>query len=132
MSKQLLAAMQNEVLDEPGTDCGCTKTVPVVITNKNGKDFEYRYIVDGNKLVCLNPTNLPKYIGKEVHLRSPEYCINPKICNICAGELEYKLGKRNVGLGTSRISNALLKLGMKKFHTANIQSKQIDVADMLI
>ena len=132
MSKQLLASMQSEVLDEHGSDCHSPKTIEVVITDKTARDFEFRYIVDGNKYVCLTPEVMPKYIGKKVKLRTPMYCKGDKICNICAGEMNYKLGILNIGLGCSKPATTLLKMGMKKFHVSNIKSSQIDVEDMLM
>ena len=132
MSKQLLAAMQNTVLDEKGTDCHSKKTLQVKLTPKNKSDFLYRYIVEGGKLVCLTPNVIDKYIGKVVNMRSPMYCKNKKKCNICSGDMSYKLGVVNVGLGCSRVATTLLRLGMKKFHTANIESTPINVDEMLL
>ena len=132
MSKQLLAAMQNTVLDEKGSDCHSKKTLKVKLTPKNKQDFLYRYIVENGKLVCLSPDIIDKYIGKEVNMRSPMYCKNVKKCNICSGDMSYKLGIVNVGLGCSRVATTLTRMGMKKFHTANIKSKTINVDDMLI
>lgn len=131
LSKQLIACMQSEVLDEHGTDCHTEKTLDILITDKNRGDYEYRYIVDNGKIVCLTPEVMKKYIGKTVKLRSPMYCKNDKICNICAGEADYKLNNINIGLGCSNISTTLLRMGMKKFHTSNIKSTIIDVNDML-
>lgn len=132
LSKQIVACMQCESLDEHGTDCHTTKTLEILITNSNHTDYEYRYIVDNGGLVCLTPDVLKKYIGKTVKLRSPMYCTGDKICNICAGEFDYKLNNINVGLGCSNISTKLLRMGMKKFHTSNIESTVIDVNDMLL
>lgn len=132
MSKQLLAAMQNTVLDEQGTDCHSKKTIRVLLTDKNKLDFMYRYIVEGGKLICLTPEIMGKYVGKTVNMRSPMYCKNVKKCNVCSGDMSYKLGIKNIGLGCSRIATTLLRMGMKKFHTANIASKLIDVDDMLL
>ena len=124
--------MQTEVLDEHGSDCKTPKTIEVKLTNKIARDFEFRYIVENGKYVCLTPEVIPNYIGKVVHLRTPMYCKGDKICNICAGEMNYKLGILNIGLGCSKPATALLKMGMKKFHVSNIQSSQIDVDNMLI
>lgn len=132
LAKQLLSSMQSEVLDEHGTDCGTKKTIEVKLTQKNAKDFEYRYIVVGSNLVCLTPENMPKYIGKTVHMRSPMYCLGEKTCNICAGEMNYKLGILRIGLGCSKVATTLSRLNMKKFHISNLSSKQINVDDMLI
>ena len=124
--------MQSEVLDKHGSDCGTHKTIEMILTEKDSSDFKYRYIVDNDELVCLTNENMPKYIGKKIHLRSPLYCKGDKICNKCAGEMNYKLNNINIGLGCSKIATALLRLGMKKFHISNLKSKQIDVNDMLI
>lgn len=132
MSKQLMASMQSETIDEHGTDCGTKKTLNVNLTEKNSKDFEYRYIQEGGKAICLTPEDMPKYIGKTVKLRSPMYCLGDKICNICAGELNYKLGMLNAGLGCAKLGTTLVNLGMKKFHISTLKSNQIDVDNMLI
>ena len=139
LSKQLLAAMQQEVIGDHGTDCGSKLCLTVELTSKNYDDYLYRYIVEGSKYVCLSPENRGNYVGKTVKLRSPMYCKgahgatgNNCLCNICAGEMNYILNNQNIGLGTSRVSTALLQLGMKKFHIANLSSVQINVDDMLI
>lgn len=132
LTKQLLAAMQAEVLDEHGSDCGTKKTIAYIMTPKDIKDFEYRYIVENGKYVCLTPEVIGKYVGKVVQLRSPMYCIGKHICNICAGELNYKLDNKYIGLGCPIISGKLLNMGMKKFHTANIKMTQINPDDILI
>lgn len=132
LTKQLLAAMQAEVLDEKGSDCHTNMTIEIKLTDKDAKDFLYRYIVENGKYVCLTPEIIDKYIGKKINLRSPMYCVGDHICNICAGDLNYKLNNLNIGLGCPKISNTLLKLGMKQFHKSDLNSSLIDVDDMLI
>lgn len=132
LAKQLLAFMQTEVLDEPLSDCKSPKTLEIKLTAKNAKEFQYRYIIENNKYAELTEDVLNSKIGTTVKMRSPMYCQGDKICNICAGNLNYKLGNRNIGLGCSAIANVLLRLGMKAFHTSNIASKPIDINDMLI
>ena len=132
MTKQLLAAFQSEVLDEAGSDCHTKSTLEITLTNRNSKDFLYRYIVENEKYVCLTPQIIDKYVGKTVHLRSPMMCKGQKYCNICAGEMNYKLGNLNIGLGCAKISTTLQRLGMKKFHISNLASNKIDQDDMFI
>lgn len=129
MAKKLLAGEQTEVLDEPGSDCGTKGTIDVVLTNKNLKDFKYRFIVENNKLVRMTPDELKKRVGKKVKMRSVMMCTGDKLCNHCAGDLYYMLGIKNAGLTTSRIATALTNLNMKKFHENLIVSKQIDADD---
>lgn len=132
MSKQLLAAMQQEVLDDYGTDCGTTGYLEEEVLEKNRQKIMYRYMIEGSKLVMLTPENFSSYVGKTVKMRSIMYCKGDETCNKCAGDMSYKLDNREIGLGTTKISNTLLRMGMKKFHTANISSKKIDVADLLL
>ncbi len=133
MSKKLLAAMQTEVIDtDTNSDCGTTKTIEINITNSNKNNYLYRYILEGSKLVELNDSNIDKYVGKTVKLRTPMYCKNDKICNKCAGNFIYKLGDVNVGLQCSKIATTLTQLGMKKFHVSNISTTKIDIDDLLI
>jgi hypothetical protein len=132
LSKQLMAAMQTETLDEHGSDCGTKKTLEIELTAGNKSDYLYRYIIERNKLICLTPENIDKYIGKTVHMRSPMYCIGDKLCNMCAGENFYKLGKESIGLASVRVSSSLLNLAMKKFHDQTIHSYTIDINDILL
>ena len=128
--------MQSEVLAEEGSDCGSKGYIKIRIPEKKWDDFMYRYIIVGDKLVNLNDETMPKYIGKEVKLRSPMYCIGygkeKCLCNKCAGDFYYKLGKKNIGLLCSRPAETTKRLGMKKFHSNLITTFQIDVEDMLI
>lgn len=138
MSKTLIAMMQSEVLGDEGSDCGTkgylTVTIPAKAKLRN--KFLYRYIIEGNKLTLLTDENITKYIGKEVKMRSPMYCIGVGrqkcTCNKCAGDFYYKIGKRKIGLLCSRPAETCKRLSMKKFHSNLIKSFHIDVEDMFV
>lgn len=136
LAKSLLAAMQSEVLGDKDSDCGTKGFIKIKIPEKKFSDFLYRYIIEGSKLVLLTDDNIKKYIGKEVKLRSPMYCIGVGkekcLCNKCAGDFYYKIGKKNIGLLCSRPAETTKRLGMKKFHSNLIESYTIDVDDMII
>lgn len=124
--------MQTEVLDEPGSDCGTVKTLSVTIP-KNTDDYSYRYIIDGGKLVCLTPDIIGKYVGKEVKMRSPMYCIAKDcICSKCAGENFYKLGKRAIGLTATKVATTCSRLNMKKFHENLVKTREIELKDIFL
>lgn len=132
LTKQLSSGLQTEVLGEYGSDCGTKKTLDITIPKKT-EDYLYRYIVENNKLVCLTPEIIENYVGKTVKMRSPMYCIDRKcICNKCAGDNFYKLGKKNLGLVAVTMGGVLLNLNMKKFHDNVIKIQNIDINDMLI
>lgn len=92
----------------------------------------YRYIVEGNKLVLLSPDIIDKYVGKKIKLRTPIYCKSDKLCSKCAGTLYYKLGIKNVGLTTSKLSSTLLNLNMKKFHNSTANISKIDINNITL
>lgn len=131
-AKQILAALQTEMLDVENSDCGTKRYIEFKITSKNAKDLQYRYIIENGKLIELTPDVIKTYIGKTVKLRSPQMCIGKKICHHCAGNLFYKLGITNIGLTTSRVATTLTNLGMKKFHDSTIKTQAIELDDIFI
>ena len=64
------------------------------------------------------------------------YCIGygktKCLCNKCAGNFYYKLGKTNIGLAASKVSGTLTQMNLQKFHQNLVKTKQIDVDDMVI
>lgn len=136
MGKKISAAAQGETVGEPGSDCGSLRTLSVDITKDNANKYTLRYIKEGNKLVLLDENNINDYIGKTVQMRSPMFCArvgeNKCICNKCAGEFFYKIGRENVGIAAMKIGGSLTNINMKKFHKNLIVSKKIDMDDILL
>lgn len=135
-TKQIIALMQSIQLDpKEGSDCGATNALRTRIAKGQEKDYMYRYIKEGGKLVELTPDNISKYVGKDIKLRSPMYCITTKgglICNKCAGNLYYKLKITKLGLTASRASGTVLNLGMKSFHDSSAKTVRIDHKNLTI
>ena len=127
MSKQLTAAFQGVVTDEPGTDCGVRRTLRVTITKENQHEFRLRWIIEGGKKVLLTKAERMKRLGQEVELRSKMFCRTRKICSVCAGELPYRLRIRNVGLTYNGVGETLKKLAMKSFHDSRVKLARIDL-----
>lgn len=131
-SKQIIAALQAVQLGKPGSDCGTKGFVLVHLTEKNYNDFRYRYIIEGSKTVLLDESNYKKYIGRDIKLRSPMYCISEKLCNKCAGEMYAKLGINNIGLTAARVSSTLLNMSLKKFHDTSSHISEIKPKEITI
>ncbi len=132
LTKQLLSALQTEVLGPVGSDCGTHKTLEVTITKKNADDFLYRYIVENGKLVELTTDVIGSYIGKTVKLRSPMLCIGKTLCNHCMGNLFYKLGITNVGLSAATVSATILKAKLAAKHDGTVTPIVLDPNDLLV
>ncbi|MGL6099457.1 MAG: hypothetical protein ACRC0G_07515 [Fusobacteriaceae bacterium] len=129
ITKQFVAAFQTVVLDKKGSNCGTVVTTKVKV---NKRKHKYRYILEGNKLVLLDTSNLDKYDGKVVSMRTPMYCKAKKICNVCAGELYYKLGIENIGLTLSRLSNSVMNAALKKSHDVTVQVSKVNIEELIL
>lgn len=116
MSKELSSAMQTEVLGDKDSDCGTDKFITVTLHEGNYKDYIYRYVKTTKGLVMTTEENKNLFIGKTVKMRTPMYCVgvgkNKNLCNKCAGDFFYILGKKNIGLTASKLATALNKLGL--------------------
>jgi hypothetical protein len=126
--KKLQALMQYCVLDEPGTDCGSLRTIDAIATDDDAK--QYRYIVEGSKIIRLDESNIARYRGKKVKMRSYLGCLNDKMCNVCAGDYFYNIGITNIGLLTTKIAGVLLNLKLKQKHSLDVELTAI-TQDML-
>jgi len=131
-SKQIIAALQAVVLDKIGSDCGTKGYQKITIHPGSEKDFLYRFVIEGSKLVELTDKNISSYVGKEVKMRSPMYCIGKKLCRACAGRMYEKLEIDNIGLTAARVSSTLLNLSMKKFHDSSAKITQIKINDLVL
>lgn len=131
-AKSLSAALQAVELDKPNSDCGSKGYIEVTIKPSQTKDFLYRYIIEGDKYILLEPENINKYVGRKLKMRSPMYCIGKKLCRRCAGLMYEKLGITSVGMTASRAASTLMNLSMKKFHDSSVKMEPIDINNITI
>lgn len=130
-AKQVSSLGQAVVLRRDVQDCGSKGYVEIVIPPSMGSKFLYRYIIDGDKLVMLDDSNIKQYVGKKVKLRSIMYCTcDSGVCLTCAGRLYEKLQIDGIGLTTSTLTGALLNLKMKAFHDTSVKVQEINLDDM--
>lgn len=136
MAKELLAAYQSEVLGDKDSDCGSKGYITVKITNKNISSYLYRYVLTNKGLISITNENKNMFIDKTVKMRSPMYCIGVGkekcLCNKCAGDFYYKLGKKSIGLTCSKLATTLTQLSLQKFHKNLVTSQVLDINDLLI
>lgn len=131
-SKSLSAALQAVELDKKGSNCGSKGYITVTLKPSIKKDFLYRYIIEGDKLVLLDTKSIDKYIGKTVKMRSPMYCTGKKLCRTCAGLMYEKLGITSVGMTASRAASTLMNLSMKKFHDSSVKMEPVDIPNITV
>lgn len=131
LTKQISAGFQTVMLDEKGSDCGTKGYMPIVLTEELADLYMYSYMVEGSKLVELNPDNESKYIGKPVKMRDPSFCTSERPCNACAGNRFYAEGLEKIGLTMASISGVFLEGNMKSAHDATIRLTALTVDDMI-
>lgn len=132
LTKKYMAAFQSLVLGPKGSDCKSKGYQEIFLTKKNAFLFEYRYIIEGTKLVMLDDTTMSKYIGRKVKMRDPLFCASDRICSKCAGELYYKLGILNIGITSTRMSASVMQRALKKFHDTSIKLNAVQLEDIVI
>lgn len=127
-AKKLSKSFQGIELDAKGSDCHSKKTVRIKITKDNYNLLKERYIVTAKGNVLLTDETKDTFMDKTVNLRSPMFCKSKTgICNVCAGELYYKLGIKNVGLILNLVGGALVTLSLKSFHNLSVSLNSIDI-----
>lgn len=137
LGKQLNAIMQSEVLDpDENSDCGTKFLLDITLPVKNIHEYDYRFIQESGKLVCLYPEIIEKYRGKTVKMRSVMMCkgttnVHCK-CSRCAGLYYYRVGKYAIGLQSGKMATTLTNLNMKKFHENLVRTVKIDPTELLI
>ena len=125
--KEFQAAMQSETMDlDPNSDCHTTLALNVLITNENKNLYMWKYAVIDGKLVRLSRSNINKYIGKTIRVRSALFCKNPEYCEKCSGALFSKMKIKNGGLTASGVGSRQMELSLKSMHDATIKTTQFD------
>ena len=128
--KLLLYATQHLQLLEPGSDCGTKRYIIETITEDNVEDMMYNYVIQGNKLVEITSKNRDQFIGKTVKMRYSAMCeAKNGFCNMCAGNLWYRLGIRKIGVITPQIASKLKNVAMKAFHDSNVKLTSMNVEE---
>jgi hypothetical protein len=126
-TKKITNAMQTTILGEDKSDCGTNYTIEVTMTDSLVDMFRLRYAVFGNTVKLLDSEDLRKMVGKKIKFRSPLFCKDEHICNICAGELHKKIGIKNVGLVSQAIGGTMSNLAMSKFHNASVSVGELNL-----
>ena len=130
LAKQLMSAMQGEVIGDDGTDCGTQVTLKVNLGTRVN-DFMNRYIDEDGELVLLTQDVLASYKNKTVNLYTPMTCKRLKngcICEKCAGKQTSKFP----GLDSNKLATTLTNMNMKKFHVTNITFTTLKADELLV
>jgi hypothetical protein len=131
-TKQFAVAFQSQVVDTE--DCGTDRTIGIDVTEKNLNIIKWRYIRDPEhptEFICVTPDKLRSYIGKHVEYRSPMFCMADNYCWRCMGELYKRMGLKNCGLASQKLTSTFLNKSLKAFHDLSAKPRVIDWSNSL-
>ena len=131
LSRQLVYALQRVEVDPRLVDCKTKRFFTIKVTDDVAKRLSGRYIIDS--LGKIIPFDKTKHLNKVVSLRSPLYCISPKMCRTCYGELMMRNRTKYVGILAGQIcGEKLTQTIMRTFHVGgSISMKNIKIMDEL-
>jgi hypothetical protein len=130
-TKMFNAAFGSVTAGLKGTDCRTKGYEEIFLTDNNAHDYRFRNIIVDGKLINLDRNTMKKYLNRKVMMRSPLHCNSKKICNICMGDLTYKLKIRNIGLHVARITTKLMNFSMKSFHSMTVSGTDYDLTEYI-
>jgi len=132
LTRQLVYALQRVEADPSIYNCGTKKSFQVKVTPDIAKRLTGRYILDssGNPVAIKDPS---KMIGMVIPLKSPLFCLSPKLCKTCYGELVTRNHSQYVGMLAAQIFGERgTQLIMRTFHTGGAVSVvNIDIRKMI-
>ena len=111
-------------------DCGSKLTIGFDVTKDNKNVIKWKYIKDDTApdgWTCVTPDILDNYIGKHVEYRSPMFCMSDGdgYCWRCMGDLYRRIGIKNVGLASQRLTSNFLNNSLKAFHDTTLKTNVI-------
>jgi hypothetical protein len=116
MARQLAYVLNDIEVHRTLKDCGTTRTLNQRLTSKLIGRLSGRYVLKGNSVKEFNKKDFK--IGDVIHLRSPIFCLSPKICHTCYGKLIERIKTPYVGVYASQlIGEAGTQTIMRTFHT---------------
>jgi len=131
LSRKLVYALQRVEADPRVLNCGTKKAFMVKMTSDIAKRCKGRYLLDKHGRPI--PFDANDYVGKIIPLKSPLYCLSPKLCRTCYGDLLERNKTPYVGILSAQIFGERgTQLIMKTFHTGGAVSlSEIDIVKVI-
>lgn len=124
----LTRIFQNHSLDTSVDDCGTKRFLRRTIRPVYADWYVGLNIFEGGKTVLLTNDNISQYAGKEVALRTPQFCRSPgnSYCRACIGESNAQ-HPDSFGGQASDLGSTILYVFMKKAHGGALKTVAFDI-----
>lgn len=132
VAKALMTALDTWKITD--RDCGSVLGVKRTYTAADIMKLNGRYIqpVNGKPIFIENTAQAEGYVGKEVIIRSPQYCreAGTHTCKICAGEDLARYGSGLV-IPAMEVSSGIMSDSLKKMHDTTASSKAMVLSSVI-
>lgn len=124
-AKDLLRTTSGMIIKDE--DCGSNKGFNILVTAKNSKYLNGRYLLNGKVIENAND-----YIGQVITIRSTMFCKSKgeKFCKKCAGDI-LASSPNGVGLKLLDVSGALLTISLKGMHDTQVKLTDFNILEEL-
>lgn len=107
-------------------DCGTKRGLPIHLTKDNISKFIYRTIIEADKLIILTPDIVNSYLGKDIIVRSPMYCIaKDGYCYTCMDSRFKTVGVKLLNISPIDVTSTMLSNSMKAMHGTKVSVLEI-------
>jgi len=122
----------NSVKINPGVDCGSKIGKTILVNDINKQYMIDRYVLIGGKSILLDETSVNKYVGKEIDIRSPQYCKLDKnnLCGVCVGK-KLERHKDGISLLMTDISATILAISLSAMHFKELSTVELKMDEIL-
>ncbi len=132
VAKALMTALDTWKITD--RDCGSLLGVKRIYGASEIKKLVGRYLIAsaGKPVFIASAADAEQYTGKEVNIRSPQYCreAGTHTCKICAGEDLSRYGSGLV-IPAMEVSSGILSDSLKKMHDTTASSKPMTLASVI-
>jgi len=112
-------------------DCKSKVGLPIIITDKNKKQYIGRYVIFNNKTVLVTEENVKQFINKSVMMRSPMFChTDTNLCSTCMGD-KVKNYENGISVMVINMAGTILNASMKAMHDQSIKLVKLDLDDLI-
>ena len=116
MSRQLAYVTNSVEIDRMLKDCKTKRTLDQRLTSMLISRLDGRFIIKNGKVIEFDKNK--HKVGDVIHLRSPIFCISPKLCHTCYGKLLDRHKSPYAGIIAAQlIGEAGTQTIMRTFHT---------------
>lgn len=122
----------NSVKVNPGIDCGSKIGKTILVNDINKQYMIDRYVLIGGKSILLDESSVNKYVGKEIDIRSPQYCKLEKnnLCSVCVGK-KLEQHKDGISLLMTDISATILAISLSAMHFKELSTVELKMDEIL-